>query len=204
MDEKNFTKLWDSLYIITRCFKPSKQEDCIAFYNFFESFKFLLPNPKLRYLLMVYMDNVPITQCDRDFNVRWVIGLNNYMCRFTRTIIQDDYNTICKKYNPSKITKTQWGNSLWYLIHYIAIHQPTILTQEIAYSFKVMMECLTYLLPCDICKGHLKQHLQNFPIYNYLRTNESVFEWTFILHNKVNMSLNKPVLNYKDARDLYI
>ena len=206
MDDTNFNKIWDTLYVLVSCFKPKTFEDCQAMYTFFETLKFILPDPSMRYLLMNYMVYNPIQSkpCSCPEHIRWVAELNTYMCRNMRKTPKDNYDTICKIYNPQKITKTKWGNSVWYFIHYTALNQPNLLTRDIALSYKNMMNSLTVLLPCEMCRGHLKQHLQDFPIDNYLRTNESLFEWTFQLHNKVNISLNKPVMNYKDARMLYI
>lgn len=205
MNDINFNKIWDTLYVLVSCFKPKTLQDCQAMYTFFEALKFILPDPSMRYLLMNYMilNPIQIKPCSCSEHLKWVAELNNYMCRNMRKTPKDNYDIICKIYNPQNITKTKWGNSVWYFIHYTALNQPNILTNDIALAYKDMMYSLTVLLPCEMCRGHLKQHLQDFPIDNYLRTNESLFEWTFQLHNKVNISLNKPVMNYKDARMLY-
>ena len=206
MDDTNFDKIWDTLYVLVTCFKPSTYQDCQAMYTFFEGLKFILPDSSMRYLLLNFMANTPleIVPCNTHYRIAWVSALNQYMCRNMRKTPKLDFNEICKTYDPKKITKKRWGNSVWYFIHYTAINQPRNLTYNIAISFKHMMEALTVLLPCQMCRGHLKQHLQDFPIDNYLGTNESLFEWTFQLHNKVNISLKKPVMYYSAARELYV
>lgn len=206
MDETNFRKIWDTLYVLVSCFNPKTDIECQAMHSFFESLKFILPDPSMRYLLMTFISYNPLdlNGCSAKEHIKWVTSLNNYMCRNMRRSTRDTYDIICKLYDPRNITKKKWGNSVWYFIHYTALHQPNNLTQDIAFHYKHMMITLTYLLPCEICRGHLKQHLQDFPIDNYLRSGETLFEWTFQLHNKVNISLNKPVMTYKDARALYI
>lgn len=207
MDDTNFRKIWDTLYVLVTCFTPKTYTDCQAMYTFFESLKFILPDPSMRYLLMTFMsyNHLELNGCfagDKQ-HIKWIASLNNYMCRNMRKSTKDTFDLICKLYNPKTISKKKWGNSVWYFIHYTALNQPSPLTPHIAFYYKQMMLSLTYLLPCEMCRGHLKQHLQDFPIDNYLRSGETLFEWTFQLHNKVNMSLNKPIMNYKDARSLY-
>ena len=50
---------------------------------------------------------------------------------------------------------------------------------------------------------HYKQHLDNFPISISLDNKESLVMWLFNLHNQVNISLKKPVMEYEAFKEKY-
>ena len=203
---KNFNKLWDALYVLMACFRKDLGEKaCKSLETFFKSLTVLLPFYQMREMLKIFMEEYPIEKniCSCLKHVRWTVELHNFMCKHLNINRQDDFDQICKVYDVDKIDKTFWGNRVWFFIHYIALHQPKKIPDNVGYAFKKMMESLSYLLPCSICREHLKNHLLSFPIDSYLDTNESLFEWTVILHNKVNVSLKKKTMTVKDAKPLY-
>lgn len=93
-----------------------------------------------------------------------------------------------------------WGPPQWQALHSFAITY----TPDMAPAFIGYVEALTYILPCPICREHLRQHLANLPLKNYLANRESVFYWTYILHDNVNYSLGKISPPYHVARRYYI
>ena len=207
MDNKKYLKLWETLYILMICFRKDMGNIyCQSLINFFDSLKFLLPDGRIRYLYIKFMKENPLQLyiCNCQKHVKWLVELNNYICSNLNINNINSYTEICKKYDPKKITKNIWGNSVWYFIHYIALNQSKIITRDIGISFKQMMFSLSFLLPCEKCRNHLRTHLQEFPLDDYLITNETLFEWTFILHNIVNKSLKKPIMEYNSARKLYL
>lgn len=220
MDDKNFTKLWDTLYILMRCFNVEMGHPaCQSLVSFFKSLEFIIPYANLRYLLSEFMRTNPLDNymCKCTKHVRWVVALNNYICQYLKKN-PDNFESVCKKYDPSKIDIKTWGNSVWYFIHFTALHlgqnetningkpfvRETKLTPTVAYSYKQMMYALSFILPCKKCREHLRTHLSEFPIDNYLTTNEKLFEWTVILHNIVNKSLGKKEISLENARKLYV
>ena len=60
-----------------------------------------------------------------------------------------------------------------------------------------------YILPCAKCREHYSNHLSNFPISVSLDNKESLVKWLFNLHNQVNISLNKPVMEYAAFKEKY-
>jgi hypothetical protein len=199
-------KLWETLFILVRCFRQDLGfAACESLKIFFESLKFILPSSEMRFLVMKFMASNPIEHsiCSCLKHVKWTVALNNYVCQNTRQR-PETFEGVCQKYDPAKINKTIWGNSIWYFIHYTALHQPRNIPRDTAFAYKQMITSLSFLLPCKMCRDHLKEHLQDFPIDRYLDTNEKLFEWTVELHNRVNTSLYKPIMSLRDARKLYI
>jgi hypothetical protein len=90
-----------------------------------------------------------------------------------------------------RLPPSVWGPPFWLTIHITALayaKKPSYAEKKAAKEF---FESLQFILPCPICREHLKDHLQKFPITPHLDRREDLFKWTVMLHNEVNKSLNK-------------
>ena len=92
-----------------------------------------------------------------------------------------------------RIPPSVWGPTFWLTIHITALAYPKAPTYGDKKAAKEFFESLQFLLPCPICREHLKAHLQKYPITVHLDRNSDLFKWTVILHNEVNKSINKPI-----------
>lgn len=98
---------------------------------------------------------------------------------------------------------TVWGPKLWFALHTITFvypKNPTINDKKYYYDF---FDNLKNVIPCDLCKQHYKQHLQNNPIMPHLNSQDSLIKWLIHLHNEVNISLGKKVYSYNEVMDIY-
>lgn len=93
-----------------------------------------------------------------------------------------------------------WGPAQWTALHCFAMSY----TRDKAAAFVTYVNTLTQLLPCPICSNHFKQHLRTIPLENYLTNRESVFFWTYLIHDAVNYSLGKVSPPYHVARQYYM
>ena len=84
-----------------------------------------------------------------------------------------------------------WGPLFWSVIHITALAYPKNPSYSDKKAAKEFFEALQFILPCPICREHLKVHLVKFPITPHLDRREDLFKWTVNLHNEVNKSLNK-------------
>ena len=60
--------------------------------------------------------------------------------------------------------------------------------------------------PCNNCKIHAKKYVKNNPLIIPVRNNDdplSLFKWTVNMHNFVNNRLNKPIIDWKKAYDMW-
>lgn len=84
--------------------------------------------------------------------------------------------------------KSFWGPSTWCMIHTASAgYRP-----EYRYSFKQFIYSLPHLLPCEYCRQHLFQNLRTLPITDQsLKDSQSLFMWSYFLHDLVNKQLHK-------------
>ncbi len=100
------------------------------------------------------------------------------------------------EYNSTKF----WGPSLWKVIHSFAVtYQPSQKT-----AIKHFIEkTLTTLIPCAKCREHLKSNLKRLPLNDYLENNDTLFLWTYYLHDLVNRQLKKKSPPYDMVKRAY-
>lgn len=90
-----------------------------------------------------------------------------------------------------------WGPYFWKTIHAAAIEADRQYTQDPLQAkehFSKFLHELSYILPCETCRGHMQAYLKTNPI-----TESDFFLWSFQFHNAVNYRLGKIQLNYEDA-----
>jgi hypothetical protein len=98
---------------------------------------------------------------------------------------------------------TVWGPKLWFIMHTFALNYPDNPTYEDKRVMEEFFNNLKSSIPCQKCKIHYRQRLQQNPIINYLDTRQSLFKYTVDLHNQVNKSLGKKIYSYDEAVDIY-
>ena len=98
-----------------------------------------------------------------------------------------------------RISPNAWGPIFWTTMHITALAYPEKPTYADKKAAKEFYEALQYLLPCPMCRGHLKTHLINHPITPHLDRRDDLFKWTVMLHNEVNVSLKKPTFTEVEA-----
>lgn len=98
---------------------------------------------------------------------------------------------------------TKFGSLMWYLIH----NMSRLLDQD---TFILVFNVIIQLIPCDNCKNHSRQYLEQNPIELYKdiydeNTSELIgmFKWTWKFHNAVNLRLNKSIVNFDVAIKMY-
>ena len=106
------------------------------------------------------------------------------------------YQEALKKYtitDTNIITKNDWGPTIWMMIHFFAAN---LKTEKIKYYIE-FIKSLTYVIPCEECRKHLRENLKKIPlIINNNSNNYLIFEWSCNLHNIVNSQLKKTIYPY--------
>lgn len=94
-----------------------------------------------------------------------------------------------------------WGPNVWKMIHMSAIvYEPSK-----KHSYVSFIQSLPYLLPCEICRHHLQQNLKSFPLSEeYLQSSDTLFLYTYILHDIVNKQLNKTSPPFDAIKESYV
>ena len=106
------------------------------------------------------------------------------------------------QYQPDKITKYEWGNAIWFVLHTSSLYAPEPIAESFV-LFKNMLYSLQFLLPCPKCRIHLSQNLQYINMDTCPVNREELFKCTWQLHNIVNQSDDKPQIGLQEAYSIY-
>ena len=94
-----------------------------------------------------------------------------------------------------------WGPHAWIFLHTITLNYPENPNQIEKQNYKSFFESLSKILPCDNCREHYSENIENIPID--LQSRESLVQCLFTIHNKVNQKNNKQLVNYDDFINQY-
>jgi len=90
------------------------------------------------------------------------------------------------------ISPDLFGPSFWGALHYAC------LVPENPDKVKEFIALYPYVLPCIGCREHFNQVLQEFPIPAE-DDSKTLFEWSVMVHNLVNVRLGKPEFTAEEA-----
>ncbi len=98
-----------------------------------------------------------------------------------------------------------WGPYGWKFFHFIALGYPKNPTEEDKINYKTFFTLVPSILPCSICSGHYAKNLKKYPITDDILSDRiKLFNWTVDMHNEVNVSNGKEIVNYDAALKLVI
>ncbi len=105
---------------------------------------------------------------------------------------------------------TYIGPGKWNDIHQLAFDARTLTTQK---EFIQFMNNVADKFPCDKCRKHCKEYMLNHPIKDYIGIKVVIenktyalgmFVWSWKFHNSVNARLNKPLMRFETAYNIYL
>ena len=92
-----------------------------------------------------------------------------------------------------------WGSPGWFFLHSVAAGYPInpdeydkSVSNPTGHTRRAYTNFFMYtgdVLPCRFCRDSYKIFVSETPIEDYIHSRESLFEWLFIIHNKVNEKL---------------
>ena len=97
-----------------------------------------------------------------------------------------------------------WGPRYWFVLHSIAITyplRPNDITKKKYYEF---IENLHLFLPHSEIGAQFSTFLKEYPVTPYLDSRESFMKWMHFIHNRINISLGKPTLDYDESIKQYM
>jgi hypothetical protein len=95
------------------------------------------------------------------------------------------------------------GPGFWVMIHYKSLYSSTNEFQKFIKSD--VMECF----PCLECIKHLEDFCKNHPFHNYENIRDKdenlvgMFQWSWALHNSVNIRLGKSRMDYETCYNIH-
>jgi hypothetical protein len=96
-----------------------------------------------------------------------------------------------------------WGKHGWIFLHSVTMAYPDEPTENDKQNYKSFFNYVSIVLPCQVCRKHLRQHMDETPIDNALRNKKTLVEWLVHIHNKTNIILGKPTLTYQEVIEIY-
>lgn len=96
----------------------------------------------------------------------------------------------------------EWGPAAWKFLHTITFaypESPDHKTQEHTYHF---FEMLQHVLPCSKCRGNFRDKFRQISTSTF-RSREALTRWLVDIHNVVNASHGKPLLEYDAIKSTY-
>jgi len=96
-----------------------------------------------------------------------------------------------------------WGPFFWHTIHLVAIGYPKNPTYTDKKCAKDFYESLAHLLPCPVCRTHYAAHLAAHPLTPFLDSRTDLIQWTVMLHNAVNKTLEKQLWTLDEVMVYY-
>ncbi len=84
-----------------------------------------------------------------------------------------------------------WGSSGWQFIHSIAyVYNP--INDQVKKTYYDFFINLGKVLPCEECREHYKENVKEIELFDALNSQETLFRWTYDLHNIVNEQIGVP------------
>jgi hypothetical protein len=99
---------------------------------------------------------------------------------------------MAKKY---KLDKT-----LWFKIHKKAMNANNYKRKK---KFIKFIKKIHDSIKCSECKSHMRQYIYNEPFVDYLDMKDGLFNWSWNFHNAVNNRINKDMVSYQDAYNMF-
>ena len=98
------------------------------------------------------------------------------------------------------MNKEKWGPKIWFILHRLSYFSNRT---DVAGAWKNLLVTLSNIMPCPLCRNHMKQYLALNPVDKKLPTNytgiqfkEHIVIWLYNFHNHVNQSRNKPAYDH--------
>jgi hypothetical protein len=92
-----------------------------------------------------------------------------------------------------------WGPPGWKLLHLTALNYPNKPSAEDKINYGIFYSNLKDVLPCKYCRKSFTKYIANLPVEDYLESKDKLFEWVYLMHNKVNGKLRRQgLIDYPD------
>ncbi len=82
-----------------------------------------------------------------------------------------------------------WGPSFWCVLHQTALGYPNVPSAEQRAMYGTFFATLGSVLPCGECAASFREHASDIPLHDFLSSRSTLFEWTVMVHNRVNRAL---------------
>ena len=96
-----------------------------------------------------------------------------------------------------------WGPFYWFVLHTMALTYPSNPNETIKKKYYDFIQNIPLFLPIQTIGNHFSALLDKYPVTPYLDSQQSFVKWMHFIHNKINVTLDKPELTMEDAMVKY-
>jgi hypothetical protein len=140
---------------------------------------------------------------DKNSLFEWTVNMHNIVNKMLSKKIISLTSAKSKFYKNNNFDSKFWTDSIWKIFHYISFGYPENPSSNNKQSYKEFYENLYKILPYKEYSDNYIKTCKEIPIDNYLKSKDTLFEWTIKFHNNINTSLNKKNIDIKYAKCIY-
>lgn len=96
-----------------------------------------------------------------------------------------------------------WGPGAWTFLHSVTLNYPDTPSQQDKNEYADFFYSLANVLPCSACQNNFRKNLNDLPIKLYLQSKNSLVEWLFEIHNRINIENKKKIFTLPQFKKLY-
>lgn len=93
------------------------------------------------------------------------------------------------------LTTSYWGEAFWKTMYAIAYTFPSNPSDEYQKHTEIWYESMAQLLPCEECRQHFGEYLDQHPIQNFSTCQSILLRWVNTLENAINKKMHKPAVS---------
>lgn len=116
--------------------------------------------------------------------------------------------------NNNGLCTSTWGSPGWFFLHCVAAGYPVDPDEyddirgntrgHTRRTYSSFFKNTGHVLPCRFCRESYLAYITEIPIEKYVDSRQELFEWLFIIHNKVNKKIGaKQELDLASVADKY-
>ncbi len=203
---EDVTSWMESFWILLFCIAYNLNSQIISVQKrhhiseFVMCIQYLLPCKQCRPYYKKYLEKHPLSleQPPIDY-VSYVSKLLGYIMRksfkdgskcnrLSMTTINNALEDKCKKISSTSTRRNPnvWGYSTWIFLHCISYAYPRHPSKKDQQHHLQFYNCLKEVLPCRICRVHLRQYLKSHSLETALHTRNGYIDYVIQMHNYIN------------------
>lgn len=194
--------VWMFLYCVgSTCPSKPTQKDLKYYKLFIDNFYHVIPCDICKHYFKTFLDKNNICNSIKQNRLlHFMIRLRNDVMKNYEesdkvkiSDVRKDLSTKCfQETKPMTIKNPKiWGNHAWLFLHCSSFNypkQPTIDDKKHYHDFLISLQ---HVLPCKLCRNHLKEYMEKNPIDEFLNNRNLYIKYVIQLHNHVNEQYNK-------------
>lgn len=94
---------------------------------------------------------------------------------------------------------SKWGPSAWTYLHSVTFNYPDTPTSLQKKNIKDLFQNLQYTLPCKYCRDSYTVFFKYIDIEPYLESRMGLTYWLYVIHNLVNLKLDKHLVPFSSV-----